>query len=154
MITIKKILPFALLLAPAVRAQTYSIDWLKVAGGGGTSAGTNGGSVYSITGTIGQPDASGAMNGGSYSLSGGFWSLIYVLPAAGTPNLSITQSGKSVVVSWPNTGNYILQQSSNLAAAPGWATSSYSVTTNSPSGTNSITVTPATGVLFFRLVNP
>jgi hypothetical protein len=35
-------------------AQSYLIDWYKVAGGGGTSTG----SVYAISGTIGQPDAS------------------------------------------------------------------------------------------------
>ena len=51
------------------RGQSYSIDWNKVAGGGGVSTG----GVYTVTGTIGQPDA-GAMTGGSYSLTGGFWS--------------------------------------------------------------------------------
>ena len=35
-------------------AQSYSIDWWKVAGGGGTSTG----GAYQISGTIGQPDAS------------------------------------------------------------------------------------------------
>ena len=49
-------------------AQNYSIDWYKVAGGGGTSTG----GVYSLSGMIGQPDASGAMTGGGYSLTGGF----------------------------------------------------------------------------------
>ena len=44
----------ALLLASIVAsAQNYSIDWYEVAGGGGTSTGD----VYSVTGTIGQPDA-------------------------------------------------------------------------------------------------
>jgi hypothetical protein len=52
-------------------AQNYSIDWFKVAGGGGTSS--NG--TYQVSGTIGQPDASGAMTGGNYSLVGGYWSL-------------------------------------------------------------------------------
>ena len=39
----------------SVRAQSYSIDWYKISGGGGTSTG----GVYSVSGTIGQPDASG-----------------------------------------------------------------------------------------------
>jgi hypothetical protein len=43
--------------------------------GGGTGTG----GVYSVTITIGQPDASGAMTGGSYSLTGGFWALISVV---------------------------------------------------------------------------
>ena len=137
-------------LLPA-NAQSYSIDWYKVAGGGGTSAGTNGSAVYSVSGTIGQQDASSAMTGGSYSLTGGFWSLISVVQSAGVPNLTISQSGNSVIVSWPNTGNFVLQQNGNLAVASGWATSGYAVTTNSPFGTNSITITPPVGTLFFRL---
>jgi len=150
---IKKIIFLLALLIPALsHAQPYSIDWYKVAGGGGTSAGTNGASVvYSVSGTIGQQDASSAMTGGSYSLTGGFWSLISVVQSAGVPNLTISQSGNSVIVSWPNTGNFVLQQNGNLAVASGWATSGYAVTTNSPFGTNSITITPPVGTLFFRL---
>ena len=125
--------------------QSYSIDWYKVSGGGGTS--TN--SQYSIAGTIGQPDAGGAMSGGNYSMTGGFWSLISVVQTAGLPNLTITAAGTSVIVSWPDTGSYILQQNANLAAANGWTTSGYSVIT--VNGTNSITITSATGNLFFRL---
>jgi len=145
---------FALASPMRLIAQSYTIDWYKVAGGGGTSAGTNGGGVYSVSGTIGQQDASGAMTGGNYSLTGGFWSLISVVQSAGVPNLTITQAGNSVIVSWPNTGSYTLQQNSNLSAPAGWATSGYSVTTNSPAGTNSISITPPTGNLFFRLANP
>jgi len=44
----------------------YQIDWYKIAGGGGTSTG----GVYSVSGTIGQPDAS-TMSGGNYTLQGG-----------------------------------------------------------------------------------
>src|SRR5476651_1074123 len=82
----------------AARAQSYSIDWYKIAGGGGTSTG----GVYSVSGTIGQPDASGAMSGGSFSVSGGFWSLISLVQTAGAPPLILTQSGSSVTISWPS----------------------------------------------------
>lgn len=133
---------------PTLHAQTYSVDWHKVAGGGGTS--TN--SQYTISGTIGQPDASGAMSSGQYSVTGGFWSLISVVQTAGLPNLTITHSGSTVTVSWPNTGSYTLQQNANLAVSGGWATSGYTITT--ASGTNSITLTSPTGNLFFRLSNP
>jgi len=48
-------------------AQNYAIDWWTIDGGGGTSTG----GVYSVTGTIGQPDAgSTAMTGGAYSVTG------------------------------------------------------------------------------------
>src|SRR5215469_14543800 len=133
----------ALASLPAL-AQSYSIDWYKIAGGGGTS--TNG--QYALSGTIGQHDAGGPMTGGNYSLTGGFWSLISVVQIAGLPNLSVTHSGTSVIVSWPNTGNYTLQQNSVLTSG-GWTTSGYTVTT--ANGTNSITITSPAGNLFFRL---
>ncbi|MGO8836101.1 MAG: hypothetical protein ACLQAH_18735 [Limisphaerales bacterium] len=138
------------LLFPAFGfAQQYSIDWYKVAGGGGTSTG----GTYTVSGTIGQPDAGGAMSGGQYSVTGGFWSLISVVQTPGLPNLTITFVGPdSVVVSWPDTGSYTLQENSNLAVPGGWAASGYTVTTSN--GTNSITITPPTGNLFFRLSKP
>ena len=137
-----------LLVAVGALAQPYSIDWSKVAGGGGTSTG----GVYSVSGTVGQHDAGGPMSGGNYSLTGGFWSLISVVQTAGLPNLTITSAGNSVIVSWPNTGSYTLQQNSNVAAPAGWVTSGYSI--SSSNGTNSIAITPPAGNLFFRLTHP
>ena len=126
-------------------AQQYSIDWYKVAGGGGTSTG----GTYSVSGTIGQHDAGGPMTGGNYSLTGGFWALISVVQTPGLPNLVITHSGNSVTVSWPDTGVYTLQQNGNLANTNNWVTSGYTITT--ANGTNSISITPPAGNLFFRL---
>ena len=142
------ILAWSLLLTATGFAQQYSIDWYKIAGGGGTSTGA----TYQVSGTIGQPDASGALTGGSYSVTGGFWSLISVVQTAGLPNLVVTHSGGGVIISWPDTGNYTLQQNANLALANGWATSGYTITT--ANGTNSITITSPAGNLFFRLSNP
>ncbi|MBI5880370.1 MAG: hypothetical protein HZB53_22185 [Chloroflexi bacterium] len=48
----------------------YDLTW-NVIGGGGATFSTGGG--YSLGGTIGQPGA-GAMSGGTYTLSSGFWS--------------------------------------------------------------------------------
>ncbi len=126
----------------------YSINWYKVSGGGGTSTG----GVYSVSGTLGQPDAGSAMSGGQYSVTGGFWSLIAVVQTPGLPNLSIEHSGTSVIVSWPNTASSMLQTNSNLASASGWT--AYAGTVNTANGTNSITLSPPTGRLFFRLSNP
>ena len=135
-------------LATTVRAQTYSIDWYKIAGGGGTSTG----GVYSVTGTIGQHDASGAMSGGNYSVTGGFWSLINVVQTPGTPNLLLFPNGaNSVKILWPNTGSYTLQQNGNLATT-NWVTSGFAITNGF--GTNFVTITPPVGNLFFRLKNP
>lgn len=58
-------------------AQPYSVDWHKVAGGGGASTGA----VYQVSGTIGQSDAGGVepmvcgLRGGVMRLS-----LIYSIP--------------------------------------------------------------------------
>ena len=60
-------LVLALALVAATGFAQYSIDWHTIDGGGGTS--TNG--QYSLTGTIGQPDA-GTMSGGNFTLQGGF----------------------------------------------------------------------------------
>ena len=129
-------------------AQNYSIDWYKISGGGGTATG----GVYAVSGTIGQPDASSAMSGEQYSITGGYWSLLAVVQTAGLPNLCIAHSGHNVIVSWPNTANCTLQTNNNLAAASGW--DAYSGTVNTASGTNSITISAPAGKLFFRLSQP
>ena len=61
----------------SLHALTYSIDWYKIAGGAG-SLGDAG--VYSLTGTIGQPDAGVSLSAGPYSMTGGFWSLVQAAP--------------------------------------------------------------------------
>jgi hypothetical protein len=145
----KTLFAIVTLLVPFISpAQSYSIDWYKVSGGAGTSTG----GVYAVSGTIGQHDAGGPMTGGNFSLTGGFWSLISVVQTAGLPNLMISHAGNSVIVSWPNAGSYTLQQNSNVAAPAGWTTSSYAISTSN--GTNSVTITPPTGNLFFRLTLP
>jgi hypothetical protein len=53
------------------------------------------------------------------------------------------------VVSRPSAGSRTLQQNGNLAVPPDWTTSGYTFTT--ADGTNSITITPPAGNLFFRL---
>src|SRR5665213_320184 len=143
----KLFLIFGLLIPALGQAQNYSIDWHKIAGGGGTSS--NG--QYSVSGTIGQHDAGGPMSGGNFSVTGGFWSLISVVQTSGAPTLTITHSGNNVIVSWqsPATG-FVLQQNDNLSAA-NWTTSGFMV--NSNSTTMSITIPSPTGNLFFRLKN-
>jgi hypothetical protein len=144
----KLFLLFSLLIPTIGFAQPYTIDWYKVSGGGGTSAG----GTYQVSDTIGQPDAAGPMTGGSYSLTPGFWALISVVQTPGLPNLVITFAGPdSVAVSWPDTGSYTLQTNNNLSTSS-WL--GYGGTSNTSNGTNSITITPPAGNLFFRLSNP
>jgi hypothetical protein len=104
-----------LLTAVHAHSQPYSINWYKIAGGGGTSAG----GVYSVSGTIGQHDAGGPMTGGSYSLTGGFWSLIGVVQTPGAPLLTVFLAPQlsAVTIFWPSGGSFTLQTNGNLATS-------------------------------------
>jgi hypothetical protein len=134
---------FGFLLPMLASAQQYSIDWSKVAGGGGTSTG----SVYSISGTIGQLDASSTMNGGNYSITGGFWAL-YAVQTPGAPLLTINYSGNQAIVSWPSSASgWTLQTNNNLATGV-WNNYGGQVVNNS------VTNSRPTGNLFFRLTHP
>ena len=129
-------------------AQQYAVDWHAIPGGG-----TSSGGQYSLSGSIGQPAASGNLTGGNYSLIGGFWSVISVVQTAGAPLLAISKAGNQLLISWPTPASgWTLQQNSSLANASGWSTSGYSVTTNN--GVSSITITGPVGNLFFRLSQP
>jgi len=144
----KLILLFGVLIPVVGFAQPFSINWYKIAGGGGTSAGGN----FQLSGTIGQHDAGGPMTGGGFSLTGGFWSIIAAVQQPGSPVLTITHSGNSVIVSWPSpSSGFVLQQTANVLT-PSWANSGYTVNDNGI--IRSVTITPPAGNLFFRLMNP
>jgi hypothetical protein len=142
---------FAILFAGVIaggmglHAQSFSIDWHKVAGGGGTSTG----GVYSVSGTIGQHDA-GQLSGGNYNLVGGFWGIIAAVQTPGTPVLTITRTAtNSVVVSWPYpSAGFSLQQNSDLRTTS-WTPPAQSVSTNAT--INWIVVNPPVGNLYYRL---
>jgi hypothetical protein len=92
----------------------YSIDWSSINGGGGTSTG----GVYSVSGTIGQPDA-GRMSGGNFTLDGGFWGLIAAVPTPGAPYLWVARTPTNTVIVWwarPAT-SWQLQATTNLLTA-------------------------------------
>ncbi len=134
-----------LFVTASMRAQNYSIDWFTIDGGGGTSTG----GVYSVSGTIGQPDA-GAMSGGEFSLAGGFWGMISTIQMPDAPLLTVrpTQTN-TVVISWPSGAvGFSLQQSGNLSIS-NWTTPPETVAND---GTNKfIVVNPPAGNRFYRL---
>ncbi len=130
------------------RAQSYTVDWYKISGGGGTSTG----GTYQVSGTIGQPDASGALSGGNYSVTGGFWALIQVVQTPGAPTLYVSQSSNMVTVYWQDVAGWNLIQNNNLTTpVASWSASSSPTLTN---GTNYLTLVNPSGNLFFRLKNP
>jgi hypothetical protein len=126
-------------------AQNYSIDWFTIDGGGGTSTG----GVYSVTGTIGQPDA-GVLSGGNYSLVGGFWGAVIPIQEEGGPTLYIqNQMNGTAKVYWvPNTPGFVLQEAGALTPTPiGWADAPATYT-------NGATIPASLQTRFFRLKKP
>jgi hypothetical protein len=105
------------LLGTAVSAsgQSFAIDWFTIDGGGGTSTG----SVYAVSGTIGQPDV-GRLTGANYTLVGGFWS---VIPQDSIRRLKIKKRAGQLVLSWPADATGVVVQSATQLAPGGgnWA---------------------------------
>ena len=130
----------------ASHAQNYSIDWSTTDGGGGTSTG----GVYSVTGTIGQPDA-GHMSGGNYSVEGGFWGVIAAVQTPGAPLLSVALTPtNTVLLSWPYPSTGFTLQKNGAVSATGWVG-----VTNLPQQVGQqwlLTVQPPPGNRFFRLL--
>ena len=138
------------LTALAAQAQTnYTIDWSTVDGGAGMSTG----GVYSVSGTIGQPDV-GKMNGGSYSIESGYWGLLAAVQIPGAPSLSIFRTiTNTVVVAWPSSSSdWILQQNTNSVSSLNW--SNVTAAIQDDSTTKTLIVNPPTGNRFYRLWKP
>lgn len=141
---------FALLATLCVaRAQNFSIDWFTIDGGGGTSTG----GVFSLSGTIGQPDANPQpLTGGNFALVGGFWSL-FAVQTPGAPRLTIRlTSTNTALVLWPSPSvGFVLQQNADLDTS-NWVATPQPVTDN---GTDRfIIVNPPAGNRFYRLFKP
>ncbi|HEY9173907.1 MAG TPA: hypothetical protein VI136_16630 [Verrucomicrobiae bacterium] len=130
-------------------AQNYSIDWYTIDGGGGTSTG----GVYSVTGTIGQPDA-GTMSGGNFTLQGGFWGIISAVQTPGAPLLSIFRTTtNTVAVTWPSPSTgWTLQVNTNSVTSVNWSNVTSGISDNGT--TKTLIVNPPTGNRFYRLFQP
>jgi hypothetical protein len=137
------VLGSTLAIAMTAVAQ-YAINWSTIDGGGGTSTG----GVYSVGGTIGQPDAGPTMTNGSYAVTGGFWALPQAVQTPGAPLLSIAPAGPGqATISWtPDTPGYVLQETPSLSPT-NWV--------NAPSGsTNPVVVPAGMPAKFYRLIQP
>jgi hypothetical protein len=150
---IKLLLAGLIMAAPcAVPAQSFSVNWFTIDGGGGVSTG----GVYALSGTIGQPDASGPLTGGSFTLIGGFWGLSSVAQTPGAPPLSIEYLGGGLArIYWPRPADGFLLEAAPAFASPpaamAWNPTPLSYQTNA----TQISVTaPATGRQVFRLHHP
>ncbi len=145
----KTVLSLLVSLSAFAALAQYSIDWFTIGGGGGTSTG----GVYTVSGTIGQSDA-GAMSGGNFSITGGFWSLLSVVPTPGAPLLAITiTSTNTALVSWPSPAtDFVLQQNTNSVVSVNW--SNVTVTPTDNGTIKYIIVNPPAGNRFYRLFKP
>lgn len=138
------------LAAAVVHAQTnYTVDWHTIEGGGGASTG----GVYSVSGTIGQPDA-GKLSGGSYTVEGGFWGLLAAVQTPDAPSLSIFRtSTNTVAIAWPSSATeWILQQNTNSVSSVNW--SNVTATIQDDGTTRTFINNPPTGSRFYRLWKP
>ena len=146
----KNIILFVSLMLPMVSSAQFNIDWFTIDGGGGTSTG----GVYSVSGTIGQPDANSTpMAGGNFSLTGGFWSLLSTVQSPGAPLLTILlTSTNTALVTWPSpSSGFTLQQNTNGLGTLNWS----NVLTIQDNGTiKYLIVNPPTGNRFYRLHKP
>jgi len=129
----------------SLQAQ-YSIDWYSIDGGGGTSTG----GVYSVSGTIGQPDA-GTMSGGNYTLQGGFWAVVAAVQTPGAPTLSIRMTAtNSVIVSWPAPSDgWILQDNLDAGNTNAWG--NVGIAPITVGSEKQVIVSPPVGNRFYRL---
>jgi hypothetical protein len=108
--------------------------------------------VYSLSGTIGQPDA-GQMSGGNYTLTGGFWSIFAAIQTTGSPLLRVEKTTtNTVVVAWPFPSTGFSLEQNALPNTGGWATVTNGV--SQVGSENQVIVSPPAGNRFFRLKSP
>ena len=129
-------------------AQQYAIPWFKIAGGGGMQST---GGVYTLSGTIGQPDA-GRVAGGSYRSEGGFWGI--AIQQLGYPVLNITRAGTNALVTWvtAETG-FIVQTNADLTTPNVWSDTAFTPALTGTTNTVTVPLNPAVKT-FFRLRRP
>jgi hypothetical protein len=129
-------------------AQPYSIDWFTIDGGGGTSTG----GVYSVSGTIGQPDA-GRMSGGTFTLDGGFWGIIAAVQTPGSPLLRVARTiTNTVLVAWPSSVSGFNLQQNAVIGSSNWLPVTNSV--NTVGSEFQVIISPPIGNRFYRLKSP
>jgi len=131
--------------ACTLRAQNYSVDLFTIDGGGGTSM--NG--QYSLSGTIGQPDA-GHMAGGNFTLDGGFWGIVTAVQTPDAPFLRVfLTTTNTVLVAWPATSTGFSLQQNSILGMTNWVYVTNSVYT--VGSENHVIISPPTGNRFYRL---
>jgi hypothetical protein len=136
------VLAHLIFITLTLSAQQFQVPWFSIDGGGGTSSGGD----YSVSGTIGQPDA-GFSSGGNYTLEGGFWAI----ESIGLPELHISYAlATTVRIWWPSpSAGFVLQVNTSVNNPGGWANVGGAVTDD---GTiRSVTASSVDSLRFYRL---
>ena len=135
-----------LFAAGVAQAQTFTVDYFVLSGGGGTS--TNG--PFSLTGTIGMPESGPRLAGGPYTVDGGFWSVAVAIQMPAAPLLSVTRSSGAVAISWPaSSAAFVLEATGSLAAPIAWQPVGQTPVIVGPD--NTVTLAASPGSKFYRL---
>ena len=139
-----------LCLPVLLKSQSLTIDQHRISGGGGTSSGGE----FTLSGTIGQPEAGPLLSGGNFSVAGGFWSVYVAVQTSGAPVLAIVRSGNIVESRWAmeNATGLTLEEATVLGTTADWNP------INTPpalvDGQYTLTLTVQPGHHFFRLRQP
>lgn len=143
------ILPAA---ASGVCFAAFNVPWYTLDGGGGKSSGTaNGGTVFTLSGTVGQFDATASQaSGGIFSLNGGFWAQVLAEPELDKPALTISRlpNGDASIQWASDAEGWQMETSTDLTM---WTP--YGSTINS-AGSATIPYNSSIPRMFFRLRQP
>ncbi len=131
-------------LVAAAVAGDYALDWHTIDAGGMLQAidGT-----YTLTGTVGQPEATVApMAGGEFTLTGGFWPGVTVAPSAcrGDSNCDGT-------INWRDIDFFVAAQNDNMSAWTALHVSVYGVPPGCPFENNDV---DSSGSVTWRDIDP
>lgn len=132
-----------LILGP--QAQSLTLDWITVDGGGGTAVGSG----LELQISIGQPDA-GMARGGPYVLDTGFWPDPFVWATTVPPALSVGRTPDGLALSWPAAlGPVVLERAVLLGRGGAWDAVPVEPV---PVGQDlRVVVSPGAGTAFYRL---
>ncbi len=133
----------------AAHAQSggpFTLNWNTIDGGGGNCSGgltVAGGTKFTLSGTVGQPDAGGS-TAGTYVQQCGF---IPAFTQPVTPTLSMTRAGSTLTFTWPNLCTGFALEGASTVSGPWFFLGSGTVV-----GANwRATVLSPTSPVFFRL---
>lgn len=133
-----------LLLAAGIagKAADRAVTAVVSSGGGGKSVGTR----FTVTGSIGQADATVTrLTGSRFGIDAGIQAMIVALQTPGAPTLEVTASGNQIIISWDNSvTGWTLQQTASIGPNASWQNSSGVVS-------NRLSLTAPSSNRFYRL---